>query len=379
YNDAQRRELSDQLEAISLKYEESLDLSALSHDAAVKLYVDLDRGWTSTTDYQAMERIKEDTGLRDASSSWTGGLRTGESFKTNEDGTATFSSSATKKHGGFLAWGGHQEKIGSTFKLAADNSIAKIDLKIELVEKSTTKSSFFSNFIQRIDSALGLNLGDLTDYPDNKHDRNVSVECSFGKSDVAKLRGLHPTEIRAALKGSPCSETAVTDFLLELRMAPDGEKRAEVLSRFVNDQGMEGMGALRLILGKPEDSISFNSTNGLLKEMQSQIDATLSVFEGTKITSDMSKKELTMRYEDLNSAEEKVKTMVSAVKHDPFMKDDAKAALELQLEDLLSKLRAAFNPADLSFEERHELISELEAGWTTGEQYEIIDELKYRT
>ncbi|MBT6175982.1 MAG: hypothetical protein HOI23_01960, partial [Deltaproteobacteria bacterium] len=31
YNDAQRRELSDQLEAISLKYEESLDLSALSH------------------------------------------------------------------------------------------------------------------------------------------------------------------------------------------------------------------------------------------------------------------------------------------------------------------------------------------------------------
>ena len=379
YNDAQRRELSDQLEAISLNYEESLDLSGLSHDAAVKLYVDLDRGWTSTTDYQAMERIKDDTGLRDASSTWTGGLRTGESLKKNEDGTATFSSSATKKHGGFLSWGGHQEKIGSTFQLAADSSIQSVDLKIELVEKGTTKTSFFNNFIKRIDSALGLNLGELTEYPEDKHDRNVTVECSFNKADIVRLRKLHPTEIRSALKGSPCSETAVTDFLLELRMAPVGEKRAEALSKFVNEQGMEGMGALRLILNKPEDSISFNSTNGLLKTMQSQIDSTLSVFEGTKITSDMSKKELTMRYEDLNGAEKKVKTMLSAVTHDPLLKDDAKAALELQLEDLLSKLRAAFNPADLNFEERHDLISELEAGWTTGEQYEIIEELKYRT
>ena len=71
--------------------------------------------------------------------------------------------------------------------------------------------------------------------------------------------------------------------------------------------------------------------------------------------------------------------MIQAVKHDPFIKDTEKDASTKQLEDLLDKLRAAFHPADLTFEERHELISELEAGWTTGQQYQIIDELKYRT
>jgi hypothetical protein len=93
----------------------------------------------------------------------------------------------------------------------------------------------------------------------------------------------------------------------------------------------------------------------------------------------MSKKELTMRYDDLSGAEKRVKTMLQAVKHDPFLEDENKKALAATLEDLLAKLRAAFNPADLSFEERHELISELEGGWTTNQQYEIIDELKYRT
>ncbi len=379
YNTDQRRELSDQLEVLSGKFEESLDLSALNHDAAVKLYVDLDRGWTSTTDYQAMERIKADTGLREASSTWTGGMRTGESFKKNEDGTATFSSSATKKHGGFLAWGGHQEKIGSTFTLREDGAISKFDLKIDLVEKGTSKGSFFSSFIERITQALGINLGTLEGYPADKHDRTVTVTCDFDSTDITRLRELHPTEIREALAGSSASETAVTDFLLKLRLAPDGEKRAAVLSEFVNEEGMEGLGVLKKILGKDDNELEFSSSNSLLKTLQAKIDSTLSVYEGTKITSDMSKKELTMRYEDLSTAEKHVKTMLAAVKHDPFVKDSDETVLVEQLEGLLAKLRAAFDPADLSFEERHELISELEAGWTTGEQYKIIDELKYRT
>jgi hypothetical protein len=219
----------------------------------------------------------------------------------------------------------------------------------------------------------------LEGYPEDKHDRTVTVDSKFTSGDILLLRELHPTELRAALKDSPCSETALTDFLLELRMAPHGEKQAELLAKFANEQGMEGLGALRLILDKPKETLKFNSTNGLLKKLQSKIDSTLSTYEGTKITNDMSKKELTMRYDDLSGAEKRVKTMLQAVKHDPFLEDENKKALAATLEDLLAKLRAAFNPADLSFEERHELISELEGGWTTNQQYEIIDELKYRT
>ena len=248
-----------------------------------------------------------------------------------------------------------------------------------MIEKGTSKGSFFSSFIERITKALGIDLGTLDGYPEDKHDRTVSVNCSFEAADIKRLRELHPTEIRAALSGTPEAETAVTDFLLKLRMSPDAERRADVLSDFVNERGMEGMGSLRKLLGKPEDSLEFSSSNSLLKTLQAKIDSTLSVYEGTKVTSDMSKKELTMRYEDLSTAEKHVKTMLAAVKHDPFVKDADEEVMVTQLEGLLAKLRAAFNPADLSFEERHELISELEGGWTTGEQYKIIDELKYRT
>ena len=92
----------------------------------------------------------------------------------------------------------------------------------------------------------------------------------------------------------------------------------------------------------------------------------------------MSKKELTM-LRRLSTAEKHVKTMLAAVKHDPFVKGLRREGFSRATRRTSAKLRAAFDPADLSFEERHDLISELEAGWTTGEQYKIIDELKYRT
>ena len=42
---------------------------------------------------------------------------------------------------------------------------------------------------------------------------------------------------------------------------------------------------------------------------------------------------------------------------------------------LLEVARASFDPAHLSFHDRHQLIQELERGWTTKEQYEAIDAL----
>ena len=158
-----------------------------------------------------------------------------------------------------FAWGGHQEKIGSTFTLRENGTISKFDLKIDLVEKGTSKGSFFSSFIERITKALGINLGTLEGYPADKHDRTVTVNCSFDGGDIKRLRELHPTEIRAALDGSAESETAVTDFLLKLRLAPDGEKRASVLAEFVNEQGMEGLGSLKKILGKEDNELEFGS------------------------------------------------------------------------------------------------------------------------
>ena len=62
-----------------------------------------------------------------------------------------------------------------------------------------------------------------------------------------------------------------------------------------------------------------------------------------------------------------------------IVKEDARKAAIAKLNETQDKLRAAFDPADLSFDERHNLIRELEEGWTTNQQYDIIDVLKYRT
>ena len=372
-------ELTEQLNALAVAYDKSLDMSGINHDTAVRLYAQLDRGWTSSSDYKAMERIQSDTGLQKASTSWTGGLRSGVSIKDNPDGTSVYESSATKKHGGFLSWGGHQEKIGTSVNLNTDKSIKDLEVKIELSEKGASKSSFINNFLDRLKSALGQVFGDLGDYPEASHDRTVTVDMKLKKTDITKLRELHDTELREHLKDSAMSIDEVTTFLNTLRLAPNGKQRAEVISTFLNDHGLEGMGALKAILEKTDEDIHTTATNGLIGQLQGKVDTTLAIFEGTQLAADMSKKELTMRYEDITTAEGHVATMINAIENDPFIKAEERTSSLAKLNDIKEKLRLAFDPADLSFEERHDLIRELEEGWTTNQQYDIIDVLKYRT
>ena len=120
------------------------------------------------------------------------------------------------------------------------------------------------------------------------------------------------------------------------------------MSAFLNEPGLEGLGALKMILKKPNDSVELSPTNGLLAQLQGKIDKTLAIYEGTHITEDMSKKEVVMRYDDLTEAEGHVKTMLFAVKKEPFMEKKARDAEVTRLEKLLLGLRRAFNPIDLT-------------------------------
>ena len=52
--------------------DKSLDMTHLDHDNAVRLYRLMDRGWTSSTEKRAMERIVMDTGLQTAETDFSG-------------------------------------------------------------------------------------------------------------------------------------------------------------------------------------------------------------------------------------------------------------------------------------------------------------------
>ena len=168
----------------------------------------------------------------------------------------------------------------------------------------------------------------------------------------------------------------VADLINDLEILPPGELQAQRIGAFLKDYGLDGLGVLKSLFRKPDESVVLESSNGLLTRLQESVDTSLTLYEGTHLVGDMTKKELTMRYQDLSRAELDVGTMIQAVRADPFMKEHEAATKLQQLNHMLNTLRQAFRPEDLSAQERYELISELDAGWTTDLQYEIIDKFE---
>ena len=76
--------------------------------------------------------------------------------------------------------------------------------------------------------------------------------------------------------------------------------------------------------------------------------------------------------------ERDIEKLRRAIKQDPYVKQERRDAVIEETKKLLEVARSSFDPGHLSFHDRHQLIQELERGWTTKEQYEAIDALKYR-
>ena len=79
--------------------------------------------------------------------------------------------------------------------------------------------------------------------------------------------------------------------------------------------------------------------------------------------------------EDLSEAATNVRVMIQSVGADPFIQEDERTTRVDQLRTMLHTLQRAFNPQDLSPKERLEFAQQLEAGWTTDLEYELIEVL----
>ncbi len=271
-----------------------------------------------------------------------------------------------------------EERITTTCEIDPNKEIRTFRVKSKLFEQNANRADLEKHFIKRLERCFDRELGDASEFPDERHDRSVEVEMGFTAGDILLLRELHESEIDAAFKGTEFSREEFVDFLFKLRTSHPGTGQGEAISEFMNKHGVEGLGMLKAVLRDQERELMVGTVNGKLASLREKVDATLALYEGTKITDDMTKKELTVRFQQLEKAETRLERMIAMVENDPLMgKDEIKARKE-EYESLHLLLRKAFNPDDLDRGGRSDLIKVLEKGWTTGTQYRIIEEIKYR-
>ena len=251
-------------------------------------------------------------------------------------------------------------------------------MKSRLFEQNANRADLEKHFIERLGKCFDRELGDVSEFPDERHDRSVEVEMEFTAQDIVVLRELHESEIDASFKGTEFSRDEFVDFLFNLRTSGPGAARGEAISGFMNKYGVEGVGMLKAALRDQERELRVGTVNGKLAALREKVDAMLALYEGTKITDDMTKKELTVRFQQLEKAEKRVERMIDMVEKDPLMQAEEIKTRKEEYESLHLLLRKAFNPDDLDRAGRSDLIKVLERGWTSSTQSRMIEEIKYR-
>jgi hypothetical protein len=377
YNDAQREELNKDLGVKTESLAKSLNLSALGHTRAVDLYSGLDRGWTRASSYKAMDGLKKDTGLLGVSTNLTRNKVSGETVKFAEDHSSTFYSSIEKRHWNKLSTRKDKQSVTTTVERTNLNEVKSFNVAVEISESKVTRQKLQDHFLKPIREGYS-GIGDGADFPNKWHDRSVKLGLNFNPWDILTLRQIHETEVDAAIKGTDFSKDKIQDFLFSLRIAPNTLDQGRAIAGFVNKHGFQGLGMLNVLLNDGYHVVKIDTTNGLLDVLKDKIDATMALYEGTSITDDMTKKELTLRFKQLEKAEERLDLMIEMVTTDPLMGTEEKESRKEKCEVIRPVLRKAFNPDDLDREGRSDLIKVLEKGWTTGRQHRIIEELKYR-
>ena len=376
FSDGDRDTWLKKADELGESMDKSLDLSHLDHDNAVRLYRLMDRGWTSSTEKRAMERIKADTGLQTAETDFWGRDVVGRSERRSEDGSVTINASRSVRTDSWFSSGKESEAVTASAVIGADGAMSSLTLKGQISDTKVTRPDFEKKFVDRLNSIFGFK-DKTTGKSDDAYDLKLDLSLELSPEDVQKLSEVSVRDVGEVARGSKTGLEELSGFLGDMRSAADDEAKVKLVLDYVQKHGLDGMGDITRVL-KAEERVKLSEQNSLEKGLRERIKDLLSSYEGTKLSIDMSKKELTMRFHELNEVERDIEKLRRAVKQDPYVDDVKRDAVIEETKKLLETARASFDPGHLSFHDRHQLIQELERGWTTKEQYEAIDALKYR-
>ena len=376
FSDGDRDAWLKKAEELGESMDKSLDMTHLDHDNAVRLYRLMDRGWTSSTEKRAMERIKADTGLQTAETDFWGRDVVGRSEKRSEDGSVTIHASKSVRTDSWFSSGKESEAVTASAVVGADGSMTSLTLKGQISDSKVTRPDFKTKFVDRLNSVFGFK-DKTTGKSEDAYDLKLDLSLDLTSEDVQKLTEVSVRDVGEVARNSKTGLEELSGFLGDMRSAADDEAKVKLVLDYVQKHGLDGIGDISRVL-KAEDRVMLTEHNSLEKGLRERIKDLLSSYEGTKLSVDMSKKELTMRFHELNEVERDIEKLRRAVKQDPYVDSARRDEVIEETKKLLEVARASFDPAHLSFHDRHQLIQELERGWTTKEQYEAIDALKYR-
>ena len=376
FSDGDRDSWLKKADELGESMDKSLDMSHLDHDNAVRLYRLMDRGWTSSTEKRAMERIKADTGLQTAETDFWGRDVVGRSERRAEDGSVTINASRSVRTDSWFSSGKESEAVTASAVVGADGAMKSLSLKGQISDTKVTRPDFEKKFVDRLNSIFGFK-DKTTGRSEDAYDLKLDLSLDLSPEDVEKLAQVSVRDVGEVARNSKTGLEELSGFLGDMRSAADDEAKVKLVLDYVQKHGLDGMGDIARVL-KAEERIKLSEQNSLEKGLRERIKDLLSSYEGTKLSVDMSKKELTMRFHELNEVERDIEKLRRAVKQDPYVAAEKRDSVIEETKKLLETARASFDPGHLSFHDRHQLIQELERGWTTKEQYEAIDALKYR-
>ncbi len=374
YSVPQQQEILTKLDELSERQQKSLSLKGLTHDGAVDLSLHLQKARCSLDVQEVAHRLHTDAGLGSASSSAGGNAWFGETLQKEEEGLV-FRSSGVYVRSALGGEGTYLERVSTHAAVDEDLGIGGVEVNLKRYQAEASKAQLKAHFIAPLDKHLNYGAGSVRRLPETPHSRLLNVKMAFSRGQIQELCELDSSKIKAATKASHFSPKSVERMIVQLREAASGVAQAEVLGDFMARRGLEGMGALKALLGITNEGIEVKSSNRLAELLVAEGEEVLEMYQGTSIEDTMSKDEIAQRFNALHRAEEKVQSAKQMVSADPFSDESVIVKFLEECDALVLQLQDAFNPGELGEGRREKLDEELAVGWTTSQQDRVRLEL----
>jgi hypothetical protein len=361
-------QLSEQKEAL----QPLLDLSAVPHGEAMKMWQKLDRGWTTGTQQRLMDELVEQTGITRVE----GGLKSARAthVETPSDDVHVRTKSLTERRLLTLFGDERTQVSASTKTVRDDKGELQVD-QVRLVAEVYDEKSRFSEVNGAVDSineAFGASHGRLGGRDVRKGSkRTITVESTLDGDALARLGALDAAAVARASEGAP-SPRRLRGLAAELGAQKNAHMRARVVEEHVQAHGLEGMGDVhRLAGGAVVIEASTDAYARVAKDAASvaaQFKAPLAAGEKNATVA--------ARFKAVAKASEQLERAGELLESDQTLTPEQRQEEKAKLDEASKQLDGLLETKHLSHTDAAGLVAQLEGGWTSKHEQAAIDTLR---
>jgi len=151
--------------------------------------------------------------------------------------------------------------------------------------------------------------------------------------------------------------------------------RAEAVQGFIASKGLRALATVCATLGSDTGDYDIVTCSSAYDEPVTRA-AELALHHADPISGDVSKRDLTRRFADVDKALAEVKESLADAQADPLLDDREAERVTTELERAQQTLRSLMATEHLTPKTRAALIEFLDAGWTTCTQHRLIEKLR---